>query len=869
MAQPAIQRWRKQLKEGCTALRAAFEQHQQADKLLRGQCRLVDVILRDIWAQSGLPDDISLIAVGGYGRGELYPHSDVDILILTPEETPAALNTLESVVGILWDIGLSIGHSVRTLPECLEEAQNDITVQTNLLEARWLAGNRCAYRTLQHMVHHALQPEAFFTAKLAEQTLRHRRYNDTSHNLEPNIKESPGGLRDLHMIGWIARSINLRPGWAALTRAGFINSLEARQIRHQEKFLQYLRIQLHYLADRREDRLLFDHQDTLAKQIFSSKPATPLAAAQKPDARHTQRPSEKIMQRYYQSARIIGLMNEVLLGSFRQHIFAGTEANRRHAITPIGNDFQARNGLLETRDKDAFQARPETILQFFIALQAHPELEGANPTTIRQLWQAGKSINRVFRSSPDNQRAFMQILRSSTGIIGTLRRMHRYGILGRYIPAFGKITDQMQHDLFHVYTVDEHTLNVLSNMVGFSMADRAHEFPLCSRLFSEFPQPELLYLAALFHDIGKGRGGDHSTLGAADAHRFCATHGLDKAEIEMVTWLVRNHLVMSATAQRQDISDPNIIADFARSVGDERHLAALYLLTVADIRGTSPAIWNAWKARLLESLFNSTLRHLRSPTHSIADEISARKQSAQTILGHYGIAGKSYLSWWKQLEDSYFLRHEAKEIAWQTRLLLVHADSKKPIVRARLSPDGDGIQIMIYTPDRNDLFARICAFFDRMGYSIVEAKINTSKHGYALDSFLVLDNSDRSIKYGNLIGHIEQGLEAKLSSDTPPDPPLEGRISRQLKHSQLTTHITILPDEKTGHHLLTLIAGDRPGLLSRVAHVLLKHDVRLLSAKINTMGNRAEDTLAIAARNGLDLTENTIQEITRELTAAL
>lgn len=866
MALTAVKHWRKQLQEGRAALRTAFEQHQQADKLLRALCTLVDTVLRDIWARSGLPADICLIAVGGYGRGELYPHSDVDILILTPEETPEALHTLESVVGIFWDVGLNIGHSVRTLPECLSEAQNDITVQTNLLEARWLAGNPLAYQTLLQAIHHALRPDTFFTAKFTEQTLRHKRYNDTSHNLEPNLKESPGGLRDLHMIGWIARSINLGPGWAALARAGFISPTEARHIRHQEKFLQYLRIRLHYLADRREDRLLFDHQDALAQRMFSPVQNAESSAQQNHHRSSTQRPSEKLMQRYYQSARVVRLMNEVLLGMLKQRIFAGMET---HTVMQLSREFQARDGLLETRRSDFFQTRPETILQCFITLQSHPELTGVSPSTVRQLWQARKLINHAFRSAPENQQAFMQIFHSPTAVIDTLRRMHRYGILGRYIPVFGKITNQMQHDLFHVYTVDEHTLNVLGNMVGFSIADQAHAFPLCSRLFSEFEQPELLYLAALFHDIGKGRGGDHSTLGAVDAKRFCTAHGLDKSGIELVTWLVRNHLIMSATAQRQDTSDPSVIAEFSRKVGDERHLSALYLLTVADIRGTSPMIWNAWKGRLLEGLFTSTLRFLRSPVQSLTNEISTRKQNAQTILGHYSILESAYLPWWGLLDDSYFLRHEAKEIAWQTRLLLVHAHSKKPIVRARLSPEGDGIQIMIYTPDRNDLFARICAFFERMGYSIVEAKINTTKHGYALDSFLILDSSDRTIKYGNLIAHIEQGLEAKLASKAPPDPPLEGRINRQLKHSQLTTHITITPDEKTDHHQLTLIAGDRPGLLSRVAHVLLKHDVQLLSAKINTMGNRAEDALVIASQNGSRLADQVLHDISRELTAML
>lgn len=857
-----LQTWRKQLQEGRKALQAAFERDRHPGKLLRGQCQLVDSILRDIWAQSGVPDDVCLIAVGGYGRGELYPHSDVDILILTPEETPEALHTLESLVGIFWDVGLAIGHSVRTMAECREEAKTDITVQTNLLEARWLAGKHHICRTLLKNIHADLQPEAFFIAKMDEQARRHRRFNDTSHNLEPNIKESPGGLRDLHNIQWIARSIHLPPSWSNLAKAGLISPAEAQLISRQERVLQSLRIRLHHLTGRREDRMLFDHQDTLARQILAldtdhTKPAPPTT--------RPKRPSEQIMQRYYQSARLVGLMNEILTKSLKARIFA----HAAQPPQPLNAHFQARNGLLETRSPDVFKAHPEAIFLCFSTLQSHPTLNGIAPQTIRQLWQARKLIHQAFRASHDNQQAFLNILRTPANLMSTLRRMHRYGILGRYIPAFGRITNQMQHDLFHVYTVDEHTLNVFNNMVGFSIAERASEFPLCSRLFSEFERPELLYLAVIFHDIGKGRGGDHSTLGAVDAKRFCTKHGMNKPDANFVTWLVRYHLLMSATAQQQDTSDPDVITKFAEQMGDERHLAGLYLLTVADVRGTSPAIWNAWKSRLLESLFNSTLRQLRSPQQSLSTEIVARKKMAQTVLKHYGISSASCLPLWKQLDDSYFLRHEAKEIAWQTRLLLVHVESKTPIVRARLSPEGDGIQIMIYTPDRNDLFARICGFFERVGYSIVEAKINTTQHGYALDSFLVLDNSDRTIRYGNLIAYIERELEGKLSEEAPPEPPLEGRLSRQLKHNPLPPQVSIAPEEKTNRYLLSLVAGDRPGLLSIVAHVLLKHDVQLLSAKINTMGNRAEDTLVIAPKNAVTLSEETTQHITSELTRML
>ncbi|HEY7985966.1 MAG TPA: [protein-PII] uridylyltransferase [Methylophilaceae bacterium] len=846
-----LNHWRTLLKNGQSRLRDAFEKDKNPARLLHGHSHLVDDILREIWAQSGLPPEITLIAVGGYGRGELYPQSDVDILILTPEETAVAINSLETIVSLFWDIGLAIGHSVRTLQQCLDEASMDVTVQTNLLEARWLAGSRNACRQLQREVQRTLDPQHFFLQKEQEQIQRHARFNDTSHNLEPNIKESPGGLRDLHHVFWIARSLNIQPSWTGLVKAKLLSQVEAQQIRRHEKLLQNLRIRLHYLAQRREDRLLFDHQDTIARQMLtlSSK----------------RRPSEQIMQRFYQSARLISLMNEILLAALKIRIFSPNAS----PATPLEHGFVAYNDLLALSAPDLFEKTPTAILRCFTVWQHHPELRGMHPDAIRALWQARKQVNQTFRNDPVHKRMFMELLRASTGVLHTLRRMHRYGILGRYIPAFGRITDQMQHDLFHVYTVDEHTLNVLRNVRRYANPDFVHEFPLCSRLFSQFEQPELLYIAVLFHDIAKGRGGDHSTLGAVDTRRFCLQHGLDKAQIELVTWLVRNHLIMSATAQQKDISDPQVISTFVGHMGDERHLTALYLLTVADIRGTSPNVWNAWKARLLENLFYAAQRQLQGNVQSIADAISDRQQETQKILGHYGISADTYRSLWKNLDDSYFLQHEAKEIAWQTRLLLTHINTKQPIVRARLSPNGDGLQVMIYTLDKTDLFARICGFFERLAYNIVEARINTTRHGYALDSFLILDSSDRSIRYGNLIQHIETELSIKLAGDMPPELPLEGRINRQLKHFPIAVQVTITPEEKTKRFLLSLVAGDRPGLLSRVAQVLLHHDIQLHTAKINTLGNRAEDALVISSRDQEALSPQVVKEVEGELLGLL
>jgi len=840
--QPDIALWRSRLQAGRKQLRSDFEESGDTASLLRGQCRLVDDLLQDVWAYFELPSNLCLIAVGGYGRRELFPQSDVDLLFLLPEGQEAVFEpVLEKLVGLFWDLGLAIGHSVRTLPECLAEAAKDVTVQTNLIEARLLAGSRKGYREFVRAVASTLNPPDFFDAKSREQTQRHNRFNDTAYNLEPNIKESPGGLRDLQNILWVARAAGLPASWNGLVQKGLISRQEARQIRSNERLLQNLRIRLHYLANRREDRLLFDHQDALARELGLAR-------------------SEHLMQRFYRCARFVSLMNEILLQSLK-----GILQPERSTPLELDKDFIAHGSLLEASSADLFQRKPEAILECFLTLQRHTHLTGIGPSTIRKLWHARHLVNNAFRKDIKNRKRFMRILRAPVGILHTLRRMHRYDILGRYIPAFGRITGQMQHDLFHVYTVDEHTLNVMRNLRRFSVTAHTHEFPLCSRLFREFERPEVLYLAVLFHDIAKGRGGDHSTLGAEDAAEFCRKHDLPEEDAHLVVWLVRQHLLMSATAQHQDISDSEVIAAFAGKMGDVRHLNALYLLTVADIRGTSPGVWNAWKSRLLESLYHAALRHLHGALIDINGEVKAKQEDALKVLNCYGIDVAASQPLWKYLDDQYFLRLDAKEIAWQTRLLLTHIETTGAVVRTRLSPAGDGIQVMIYTRDRDDLFARICGFFERLGYSIVEARIHTTRHGYALDSFLILDESDRSIRYSDLIAHIERELTDRLTASTPPEPPLDGRISRRLKHFPIEPSVSIKPDGRSACHVLSLIAGDRPGLLSRVAHVLLRHGVSLHTARINTLGNRAEDTLMISGRHGSALPQTTVDEIEQEL----
>lgn len=836
--------WRQRLQTEQTSLKEDFNKDANTSRMLKRHSNLVDSLLQDLWRAADISPEVCLIAVGGYGRGELFPYSDVDLLILLPENASAKVNeSIESLVGLFWDVGLAVGHSVRTLKECAEEASKDVTVQTNLLEARYLTGNKTLYRQFSGLLTKLIDPAEFYQAKMLEQQQRHARFNDTAYNLEPNVKESPGGLRDLQNIHWITRSLGLGGDWGSLVKHGLISQAESRQIRRHERHLQMLRIRLHYLANRREDRLIFDFQNDLAKALGFVNTAK-------------RRASEQLMYGFYNSAKFISLMNDVLLQLLEERI----NPTQAPAIA-LNARFDARHGLLDIKSNTILQREPSTILESFLLLEQHQELRGMSPNLLRTLHRVKNLVNRDFRQSAKNKALFIKILQEPVGITHALRLMNRYGILGRYIPAFGRIVGQMQHDLFHVYTVDEHILNVLRNLRRFALARFNHEFPLCSKLFSEFDKPHLLYLGALFHDIAKGRGGDHSTLGTIDARRFCRQHGLSREDSELVAWLVESHLTMSNVAQKSDLSDPTVIANFANKMSSEYRLTALYLLTVADIRGTSPKVWNAWKAKLLENLFFATQRYLRGNTNSAEMEIDLRQSQAREKLSYYGIKPDAYQSLWSKLGKQYFLRYEAQEIAWHTRLILPHEETKEVIVRARLSPAGDGIQTMIYTSDRDDLFAHICGFFERSGYTIVEARVYTTLHGYALNSFIVLDQSDKSISYRSLLNYFEYELTQKLSERTEPKSPVQGRVSRQVKHMPIAASISFKVDNYSNNHTIEIVANDQPGLLSKLANIFLKHQIYLHNAKINTLGNRAEDMFVVSGPAGSKLDDEALAHL--------
>ncbi len=844
----SIQDFRNFIKQEQAALEASFFQHETPAQLLKKHAQLIDKLLKKIWQEANVDKDVTLIAVGGYGRGELFPYSDIDLLVLLPTNHGDKQNTkIEQLIGKLWDIGLNVGHSVRTLDECVTEAAQEVTIQTTLIESRLIAGKNDNYQAFVKAINVAMQPALFFAAKFKEQDNRHAKFNDTAYSLEPNIKESPGGLRDLHMIIWLTRSQNLGKNWLELFKNNIITKTELRQIKRHERILQTLRIRLHYLAKRREDRLLFDFQNVLAADLGLVN--TP-----------RKRASEQLMQSYYLSVKFISLINEILVKTLE------TTLNKNAIVVkPLNDRFEVKNGLLEAKTALLFQKHPTAILESFLLLQQHPDIKGMSANLLRELQRVKKMVNQDFRNNIDNKKLFLSILMQKDGVNHALRRMNSYGILGQYLPVFGKIVGQMQHDLFHVFTVDAHILNVITNLRRFAKPELKHEFPLCTQLFESFEKPHLLYIAALFHDIAKGRGGDHSTLGTIDAKRFCKLHNLPKEDKDLVAWLVDAHLKMSSTAQKSDLSDPSVIESFARFVKTERRLTALYLLTVADIRGTSPIVWNAWKARLLESLFHATKRVLSAEGFNTQKMIEQRKEEASLKLNRFGLSKASYQALWEEIGEAYFVRFEPDEIAWQSRLLTPHVFTTKPIIRARLSPNGDGIQVMIYMQDQDDLFARICNFFDRMGYNIAQAIIYTTQHGYALNSFIVLDQLSKSVSYSGLLNHIETKLLEKIAASTPLDEPLQGRISRQVKHMPYATRVSINADIQSNNHMVEIVAGDRPGLLAKIAFVFLQHHIYLRNAKINTLGSRAEDIFLISAKKNQALTDAQIEVLMQDL----
>jgi len=837
-AREPVRDFRAALEDGDRELASRFHAGEAVEALVRDRALLVDALLVRAWAMhaGAAAGELALVAVGGYGRGELLPCSDIDVMVLLPQaEQPGWTTALEGFLTFLWDIGLEIGHSVRTIDDCQREALSDISVATTLIEARLLAGPETLFSAMRR----ALAPDRlwssrdFFEAKLREQTERHHRYHDTAYNLEPNVKQSPGGLRDLQTIAWVAKRHFGADTLQELASHGFLTERELVQLQAAQAYLWRIRFALHVVTQRREDRLLFDHQIRLAR-MFGYEDATYTLAV------------EQFMQRYYRTAMFVSWLNELLLQHFREEILADRDA----PPVPLSRHFQERDEFLEVTGADVFHRNPSALLELFLVLQQNPGLKGVRANTIRLVTQNLWLIDEEFRQNPRNHRLFLEILEAPAGVTHELRRMNLYGVLGRYIPAFGRIVGRMQYDLFHAYTVDAHTLFVVSNLRRFALERYDQEFPKLAEIFRLLPKPQLAYLAAIFHDLAKGRGGDHSELGAVDAEAFCLEQGLSRYDARLVAWLVRHHLMLSVTSQKQDIADPQVINAFAQEVGDQTRLDYLYALTVADVRGTNPKLWNSWKASLFDEFYERVKQALRRGLENPIDreQLVAETQSqARELLAVRGIDSVGVDRIWSVHTDAYFLRHSAAEIAWHTEQLAARdPGDTSPLVAVAEHPGrGGATVVLVHTHGRRHSFARATAALDQMGLSIQDARITPATDGASLDSYLVLEDTGKPITDRQRMTGIERQLAKALSERNAATPAVTRRMPRQARMFMTPTLVTFSDDAKNGRTILEVVAGDRPGLLSEIGKLLWDQRVELHGAKIMTVGERAEDVFYV------------------------
>lgn len=842
--------FREALAEAQETLDEHYRNNADISMLINGRGCLIDQVLRCAWERYdwGRTQDISLLAVGGYGRGELHPHSDVDLVIVTRDDNHQDFQkNISEFFTFLWDINLEISQAVRSIAQCRQEALKDITVATSLMESRTIVGPQALRDAMieQTQSEDVWPTKLFFEAKRDEQIARHEKYYDIDYALEPNVKTSPGGLRDIQTIAWIAKRYYKADKLSDLLALGFLTSEEHEQLLEGEHLLWRLRYGLHMLAGRKEDRLLFDKQKELAVLFGYEDDDKSLAI-------------EKLMQEYYRAVANLRGLNDALLQHFDEAIL---RANEDEVTTVINKRFQVRNDYIEIRHDEVFKHSPYALLEIFVLMAQNPDIKGVRAKTIRSIRKHAVLIDERFRKDLRNVTLFMELLRSAHELTAQLRRMSRYGVLGRYLPEFGAITGKMQHDLFHIYTVDAHTLQVIENMRRFQFPEAEEKFPIAAHIMRRLPKPELLYIAGLYHDIAKGRGGDHSTLGMVDATNFCRLHHLSAWDTKLVSWLIGKHLLMSMTAQRADIADPEVIHKFALEVGDKLHLDYLYALTVADISATNPTLWNSWRASLMRQLYLNTKRALRRGLEDPidrADRIKDKQESVLQKLTERGIDAAVVEQIWANVDDEYFVRESTANITWHTEAI-ARKEGGGTLILIEEPTDsfsGGATQIFIYTLNRNHLFASSAAAMEKLGLSIQDARIFTSSKNYCMNTYTVLENDNQPVKASaQRHEQIIALLEEYLSEPTKHLKVTDKRIGRKLNHFRKYIETELINSPDRPYSTLEISCRDQPGILASIGRIFAEHNIQLLNARIATLGERVEDLFFIVDANNKKITD--------------
>ena len=845
-ALPSVQVLKAALQAGQSQLDDIFQEHKEnrINELVHARAWLVDQILRMAWQQYSWPEEAALVAVGGYGRRELHPQPDVDLLILLGNGLDASSwhRCTQEFITFIWDLGLQIGSSVRTLEDCCEQAKNDITIATSLIESHTIIGKADLREQAFDWVisEQAWGNEAFYKARIESQQERHRRTNDTEYNLEPNIKSSPGGLRDIQTIGWIGKRHFGLSNMAQLAGHNYLNKSELDTLRKSTDYLWTIRYALHLIAKRPEERLLFDHQRKLATFFGYEDNEEELAV-------------EQFMHRYYRTAMHLAELNQTLLQLFDQGILHAHEAD---LVVSINRRFELRNGRLQACYPSLFLRQPFAMMEAFVILAQHPQCQAIGAECKRLIQTYRHLIDDKYRRDIRVNSLFMELLRSPQRMSHTLLEMQRQGVLGDYLPAFNRIVGRMQHDMYHIYTVDAHCMKVVKKMRELLLPKERERFPVASRLVHQLPKIELLYIAGFFHDIGKGSGRDHSVAGAEEVRHFCKQHQLGKWDTELVSWLVRHHLLMSMTAQKRDISNPDIIHEFATKMGDQLHLDYLYVLTVSDINATNPALWNNWRASLLRQLYTATNRVLRLGLDVPVNHQGLIEQSqidARKLLQAQRFNPASVMRLWKNLGDDYFIRENAKTIAWHTRTILNH-QIEGPLVaisETSFSAFEGGTQIFVYTQDKANLFAVLCAILGQLNLDIQDARIITTEDGHSMDTFIVLDSHGNTInETPTLLEQLQERLTQALLYPNDFAYIVQQRQPRAHKLFNQPSSVSLTNPEGRSWTRLELFSADRPGLLAQVGLVFMRLGISLQKAKIQSIGGRVEDVFFITLNNG-------------------